>query len=89
MTVSIDGYSVTYYKIEDNEWFMDLHSYLSDDKTQIAGTVKNCMEKLISHLLDTEVLKEGGRILGMTDRCGKQYKSATSPYFMSVLAEKF
>ena len=84
MTVSIEGYSVTYFKIGDNELFMDFHSYLSDDKTHIAGTVKNHMEKLISHLMLTGVLKEGGRILGMTDGCGKQYKSATSLFYVGI-----
>ena len=44
VTVSIKGYSVIYFKIGDNELFMDFHSYLSDNKTQIAGTVKNHME---------------------------------------------
>ena len=89
VTVSIEGYSVTYFKIGDNELCMDFHSYLSDDKTQIAGTVKNQMQKLISHLMLTGVLKAGGRILGIKDGCRKQYKSATSIFFMSVLAEKF
>jgi hypothetical protein len=77
-TISIEGYTLTYYKTGENDLYMDFHSYLSDDKTQTAATVQKHLEKLIKHLFETKALKEGGRILGMTDGCGKQYKSATS-----------
>ena len=88
-TISIEGYTLTYYKVDDNDLYMDFHSFLSDDKTQTAATVQRHLEKLIKHLFRTKALKEGGRILGMTDGCGKQYKSATSVYFMSLLASKY
>ena len=52
----------------------------------MACTVDNHMEKLVLHLKGSGVLKEGGRVLGGTDGCAKQYKCSTAIKFMSNLA---
>ena len=66
---------------------------MSDDKTQNAATVQNLMVKLMEFLIENKkLLKRGGpagRLLCTTDGCAKQYKCATSLYFMSVLSHKF
>ena len=63
----------------------DFHSFLSDDKTQMACTVDWRMEALIKKLTKDNLLCKGGRLLGSTDGCGKQYKCSTATSFMSLL----
>ena len=86
VTVSIEGYTVHYRKEMYAELVFDFHSFLSDEKTQMACTVHNHMTKLVKQLKQQGVLKEGGRLLGNTDGCAAQYKCATAVYFMSLLS---
>ena len=67
----------------------DFHSFLSDDPTQMASTVHFHMIKLIQHLMKKNILHRGGRLLGSTDGCAKQYKCSTAIYLMSMLAKSF
>ena len=89
MKVSIEGYAV-HYRTPDNPeaLIMDFHSYLSDDRTQLASTVYWHMDDLIKKLLAQGSLKKGGRVLGTTDGCAAQYKCANALYYQSLLAHK-
>ena len=49
--MSIEGYTVTYFRDGDDGLILDFHSYLSDNKTQNSATVCNHLEKLIQHLM--------------------------------------
>ena len=90
VTVSIEGYTCHYRRTEtDPKMILDFHSFLSDDTTQMASTVYCHMGKLLSLLTDTGQLASGGRVLATTDGCAKQYKCATSIYFMTLLASKY
>ena len=91
VSVSIEGYTVHYpdpHAVDGSITIFDFHSFLSDDKQQMAATVDNHMSKLIECLKNQQVLKDGGRILGSTDGCAKQYKCATAIHFMSLLSYK-
>ena len=68
---------------------MDFHSFLSDSKIQHASTVYNHMDKLLAKLKKLGVLKDGGRVLCMTDGCAAQYRSATSLFWMVMNARKY
>ena len=46
------------------------------------------MAMLIQKLIDSKIISKGGRVLSHTDGCAKQYKCATTIYFMSLLATK-
>ena len=46
------------------------------------------MEKLMNRLRECGKVKEGSRVLCVTDGCAKQYRSATSLYFLSALSSK-
>ena len=90
VNISIEGYTLHYrLNNQQDRLTFDFHSFLSDDKTQLSSTVHWHMEKLICILLETKILLRGGRILGITDGCAKQYKSATAVYFLSTLAVKY
>ena len=52
----------------------------------MASTVNVHMLKLIEQLKEQGILREGGRILGSTDGCAKQYKCSTAIHFMSLLS---
>ena len=67
----------------------DFHIFLSDDKTQMARTVDWHMEALIKKLMKDNLLCKGGRLLGSTDGCGKQYKCSTAIYFMRLLSFRY
>ena len=87
-SVSIEGYTV-HYKLNDlyDDLVLDFHSFLSDGKEQHASTVYNHMNQLIQKLQESGVLaKTGGRIMSSTDGCASQYRSATSIFWMAVLA---
>ena len=92
--VSIEGFTVYYPDPNDpvpcssNPRTCDFHSFLSDDTTQLASTVYFHMNLLIVKLFEQGILKNGGRILGSTDGCGKQYKCVTAIHFMSILSVK-
>ena len=62
---------------------------MSDDRTQNSATVYAHMTELLKFLVDQNLLTRGGRILSSTDGAAKQYKSATSIYFMSMLSQVF
>ena len=47
------------------------------------------MSKLFEQLMEDSILQKGGRVLGSTDGCAKQYKCSTAIYFMSHLSSKF
>jgi len=79
-SVSIEGYSVHYRQLMDYDLALDFHSFLSDSKVQHASTVYNHMDKLLAKLKKLGVLKDGGRVLCMTDGCAAQYRSATQAY---------
>ena len=55
----------------------------------MAKTVYWHMDKLIGILMNQKVLADGGRLLGGTDGCTKQYRCSTAVYFMSVLETKY
>ena len=87
--VGIEGYTVCYcahydYAIK----LVDFHSFLSDSSIQEARTVMFHMEKLMNRLRENGKVKEGSRVLCVTDGCAKQYRSATSLYFLSALSSK-
>jgi len=87
--VSIEGYTVLRKGKDQYDYvinLLDFHSFMSDNSVQEARTVFHHLEKLIKKLKDEGKLKDGSRILAVTDGCAKQYRSATSIYFMSVLA---
>ena len=89
VTVSIEGYTVHFPKPDDEEKIsFHFHSFLSDSKQQDSSTVDNHMEKLIKHLKETGVLKDGGRILGSSDGCAKQHKCSSALRFMSNFSVK-
>ena len=86
-TVSIEGYTVHYANSEDeSKTVFDFHSYLSDEMTQMACTVDVHMSKLFEKLMEDGILQKGGRVLGSTDGCAKQYKCATAVFLMTMLA---
>ena len=62
---------------------------MSDNGTQNSATVYCHMTKHLNFLVDQNLLTTGGRILSSTDGAAKQYKSATSIYFMSMLSQSF
>ena len=84
VSISIEGYTCHFPKDETN--LFDFHSFLSDDLQQTASTVDNHMKKLVKQLKHSNILKEGGRVLGSTDGCAKQYKCSTAIRFMSHLS---
>ena len=89
LKVSIEGYAVHYRNTEKPEALtLDFHSYLSDDRTQLASTVQWHMDDLIKKLLKKGTLKKFGRVLSTTDGCAAQYKCATALYFQTLLACK-
>lgn len=47
------------------------------------------MRKLTERLTATNALKKGGYILGITEGCGQQYKSAASIFFILVIAQRY
>ena len=55
----------------------------------MVSTVHFHMIKLIQHLMKKNILHRGGRLLGSTDGCAKQYKCSTAIYLMSMLAKSF
>ena len=80
VTVSIEGYTVHFPNPVDEEKIsFHFHSFLSDSKQQDSSTVDNHMDKLIKHLKESGVLKDGGRILGSSDGCAKQHKCSSAP----------
>ena len=88
--VSIEGYLVHYPEhVDGSSLLFDFHSFLTDEKTQMACTVHCHMIKLVKQLMEQGILCRGGRLLGSTDGCGKQYMCATAIYFMSMLANAF
>ena len=88
--VSIEGYTVHYPSFMDGSSLVfDFHSYLSDDTTQMACTVHCHMIKLITQLMNDNVLSKGGRLLSTTDGCAKQYKCATAIYLLSMLSKTY
>ena len=90
LTVSIEGYTCHYRSTgADSPLKCDFHSYMSDDGTQNSATVYAHMTELLKFLVDQNLLTRGGRILSSTDGAAKQYKSATSIYFMSMLSQVF
>jgi len=90
VTVSIEGYTVHYPNFMDGSSLVfDFHSFLSDDKTQMAKTVHWHMDQVISTLMEKHILVPGGRLLSGTDGCAKQYRCANAVYFLSVLATKY
>ena len=89
--VSIEGYNCEshYYYGDCYILKLDFHSFLSDSSVQEARTVCYHLEQLILELRKQGKLPPGKRLLCITDGCAKQYRSATSLYFMSMLAAKF
>ena len=73
----------------DNDLALDFLFFLKDSKVQHASTVYNHMDKLLAKLKKLGVLKDGGRILCMTDGCAAQYRSATSLFWMAMNARKY
>ena len=56
-TVSIEGYTCHYRDPDDgSKLILDVHSYLSDNKTQNAATVQNHMPKLMEFLIESKKL---------------------------------
>ena len=89
-SVSIEGYTVHYKPSVIGDLVLDFHSFLSDGKVQHARTVYSHMKKLIKLLIEQNILAKGsGRVLSSTDGCAAQYRSATSLYWMAVLAYDF
>ena len=88
-TVSIEGYTAHYLDPVSQETKFDFHSYLSDDKTQIASTVHCHMTKLVNFLRTKDLLPKGARLMGGTDGCAKQFRCSTAIFFMSWLAVVF
>ena len=90
LSVSIEGYTCHYRSNGvDSPLKCDFHSYMSDDATQNSATVYSHMTKHLKFLVEQNLLSKGGRILSSTDGAAKQYKSATSIYFMSMLSQSF
>ena len=89
VTVIIEGYTVNYNFMDGSSLVFDFHSFLSDDKTQMANTVHRHMDQLISKLMKKHILVPGGRLLSGTDGCAKQYRCSNAVYFISVLATKY
>ena len=90
LKVSIEGYAVHYRTTEKPEVLtQDFHSYLSDDRTQLASTVHWHMDDLIKKLLNKGTLHKFGRLMGTTDGCAAQYRCATALYFQTLLACKY
>ena len=89
VNVSIEGCTVHYcHPSDESKQFLDFHSFMSDDTTQMASTVYFHMDMLIQKLMDSKIISKGGRVLYQTDGCAKQYKCDTAIYFMSLLATK-
>ena len=74
--------------VDESKTLFDFHSFLSDDKQQMASTADNHMQKLIALLKKDSILCEGGRILGSTDGCAKQCECSSALRFISLLAHK-
>ena len=88
-SVSIEGYSVHYRRSTVGDLVLDFHSFLSDSKLQHASTVYNHMDKLLAKLKLLGLLKDGGRVLAMTDGCAAQYRSSTRLFWMIMNARKY
>ena len=88
--VSIEGYTVHYPDLlDETKTVFGFHSFLSDDKKQMVCTVDWHMEALIKKLMKYNLICKGGRLLGSTDGCGKQYKYSTAIYFISLLSFRY
>ena len=83
VTISIEGVAVNYFPVGSVTLMLDFHSFLSDDKTQMANTVMSHMCMLFRKLMDEVILKAGGGELGVTDGCAKQHWSATALCFLT------
>ena len=89
VTISIEGVAVNYFPVGSDTLMLDFHSFLSDDKTQMANTVMCHMRMLFRKLMDEGILQAGGRVLGITDGCAKQHWSATALCFLTKVAHEF
>ena len=89
VTMSIEGVAVNYFPIGSDALLLDFHSFLSDEKTQMANTVMCHQRMLFRKLMDDGILKPGGRVLGITDGCAKQHWCATALCFLTKAAHEF
>ena len=67
--VSIEGYSVL--RKLNYDFALDFHSFYSDNSIQEARTVLFHLQELFKKLFKDGILKEGSRVLAVTDGCSK------------------
>ena len=65
---------------------METHLKFSNCLQQDSRTVFQNMKTLIKELFHEEKLQKNSFVLDHTNRCAKQYRSATAMYLLSVLA---
>ncbi len=68
---------------------LEFHSHFSDCSRQDCSTTHEHMSVLFKNLMEKGVLRRGWTVYDATDGCGKQYRSATTLFLLSLIATEF
>jgi hypothetical protein len=82
--LSIEGCSVRY--MHELNVLMEMHSHFLDTSRHDARTMLTHLKVLLDYLFKTYSIQQGWLVLDDTDRCAKQYRSATALYLLSLIA---
>jgi hypothetical protein len=102
-SLSMEGSSVETYLKEEIDLYLsgeipstadmtrklEFHSHFSDCSRQDCSTTHEHMSVLFKNLMEKGVLRRGWTVYDATDGCGKQYRSATTLFLLSLIATEF
>ena len=89
-SVSMEGRTLEYIRHSTGKIEFHFHSFLTEEKRQDSRTTHVHMHELLDELQKAGKIAPGDTtFLDLVDGCGKQYRSGTALFFLSILATTY